>query len=1765
MTGGVFSRTMITAFAVVMLVAPVSGKDSPQESDIANPHVARAMQYVFPDETRSTAAPDRSAPAMSLGGAGVATASPGVKVGETWYDQQRNGSMGRMVDWGWGPDLGDGMDYGFAIHYCYMQLPGPVLEDYHIYYNCYMGQTGTQLYPGLGVSVQSPSEYAAGGGLDVTQMLRTEGETILQAANQAVIICHNNQGSGCASQVYYDYCPMCAYFGLTSRVPDSVQSYPAMTGNSASWPAMRYHDVAGHEPVTHVIAQSSSPGAGDQLVIYYFRKVGIGMDGAWDYPPYVIDTIYDLSQDVACSMTDGKMALVWTGNLPNDGDCDTCSGTSPFVQLDNDIYYQISDNYGADFNPRVNVTKNVDGEAGFRPYTDLSALITQDAANGVNALHIGWSGRIWPADAGSGGYIGLNCRMFHWGENLGTGGFDGPDPQTDNAIIRTAGNLDWNQTTCNGGAWQMNGSKMTISECNGRLYYLWVQFNDPNIMMDDCAARAQTGDVVGSANGELYLAVSDDGGLTWDLPRNLTNSHTPGCDSASGTGGRCESDHWPSMARFGTNIVGDDMTGAEILLPAGDLAVDNGWYMSVQYISDPDAGAIVQNEGSWQNANVQSFQLVCVDPEATPLLAPSWTSIGFPSWSHQYVIHDTDLVLENTGNSAATFTVTPEEDEGPAGWLDVSGNLQGTVVLPSGLAGIMTGQVYINALGTVGGDPGMVTILSGRLIIGGNHVTGPDTIEIEHRVVDTVITPVWDTIYAGDEDACMALTVGNNGNWGQQGIGQVNMDYFDYGDCDDAEEGSPGDTIPGNATIYVNDASPVICWMDATDTVRCNWSIFGDGYLSDNGFFPWSHTPPTDMGDYEVFQSSFVTRDSGIMFENNWIAPRAAVDSCHFLIQYMKVYAQDGETHEGLAIGEAIDWDIPSDSAARNRCGFDPGLRLIYQQGSEWDQDDAYECMNNSDRYGGIELLQILENGEPAGEQYGCYTMDNSTQVYPAGAFVPDSIYMYMANNEGYVLSDSVDADLHAVMTFRWDYTLGPDDTLEVYKCMITSNVNYAAFIADAEACHQWYDDHIRPEPVYVCGDVNDDSRVNVGDITYLVAYLFGSGPPPPIMEAADMDGVPGVDVGDLTYLVGYLFQGGPPPPPPIGGKQTSRSTQPGGNVYLDYVDGLYHSSRYIRAGEPITFHIRVSNVIATKGTDIPGLTNGFRIYSPTGTPISVSSAVSTSGFDDSTSLDGGRFVNSFGASGDTTGFGGYALQGVGVPNGLDIVAYTITLDPIDAKFRGAEVCLDSTWYPPSNEWIWATGSETYVPDWGGPYCFTVVDPIDLVADFTATPTAGDTSTVFQFYADTTGAPDWWDWDFGDGQHSSVQNPTHKYGYPGRFEVTLTVRNAVEESNPHKKLEFIQVRNILWSDLYAEVNINAWGSRPGYDIWYWCSFHNAGNLPAEDCTLKVLLPAAMAFEGIRDSSGAVINPGQYSFVGDTIVMSLGTIEPSNDWNRIVPYGTLSSQVTPGFDTLVTEMWLSTTTADGNSRNDYVRHAQIVTNPSKSGTRTAYSADKLASPNGTNLAYAIEPDQRLSYTIAFENAAEATAPISSIEIVDTLDVNLDWSSSSLSIGEMSHPEACRFVGFDVLTGELTWYCDKIYLPPNVSPPDGEGYITYSVNPDQGLMSGAEIINFAYLKFGFDSPVQAPGPAGLYRRIGECCIPPIRGDINYDNAVLIDIADLVYLVDYMFNQGPAPVCFDESDVNGDGGGVLAIDDLVYLVDFMFNGDPPPVSCP
>ncbi len=62
-------------------------------------------------------------------------------------------------------------------------------------------------------------------------------------------------------------------------------------------------------------------------------------------------------------------------------------------------------------------------------------------------------------------------------------------------------------------------------------------------------------------------------------------------------------------------------------------------------------------------------------------------------------------------------------------------------------------------------------------------------------------------------------------------------------------------------------------------------------------------------------------------------------------------------------------------------------------------------------------------------------------------------------------------------------------------------------------------------------GDVDYDKRVNVVDMTYLVDFLFRTGPmPQPEMIVGDLDCNLAVNVADLTYFVDYMFRNGPIP-----------------------------------------------------------------------------------------------------------------------------------------------------------------------------------------------------------------------------------------------------------------------------------------------------------------------------------------------------------------------------------------------------------------------------------------------------------------------------------------------------------------------------------------------------------------------------------------------------------------------------------------------------------
>jgi len=67
----------------------------------------------------------------------------------------------------------------------------------------------------------------------------------------------------------------------------------------------------------------------------------------------------------------------------------------------------------------------------------------------------------------------------------------------------------------------------------------------------------------------------------------------------------------------------------------------------------------------------------------------------------------------------------------------------------------------------------------------------------------------------------------------------------------------------------------------------------------------------------------------------------------------------------------------------------------------------------------------------------------------------------------------------------------------------------------------------------YWPGDVTFDGIVNIGDIVFLLNYIYLNGPPPPHPISADVNEPDGViDIEDIIYLISYLCQSGPNPLP---------------------------------------------------------------------------------------------------------------------------------------------------------------------------------------------------------------------------------------------------------------------------------------------------------------------------------------------------------------------------------------------------------------------------------------------------------------------------------------------------------------------------------------------------------------------------------------------------------------------------------------------------------
>ena len=82
-----------------------------------------------------------------------------------------------------------------------------------------------------------------------------------------------------------------------------------------------------------------------------------------------------------------------------------------------------------------------------------------------------------------------------------------------------------------------------------------------------------------------------------------------------------------------------------------------------------------------------------------------------------------------------------------------------------------------------------------------------------------------------------------------------------------------------------------------------------------------------------------------------------------------------------------------------------------------------------------------------------------------------------------------------------------------------------------------------------------------------------------------------------------------------------------------------------------------------------------------------------------------------FGNGSDTVIVGGFGDIGsgvIGIRDGLDLKAWSITIDSVDQGSVGKTLCIDSC-SRGAQLWLWANDDLQFVPSWDGPHCFEIV------------------------------------------------------------------------------------------------------------------------------------------------------------------------------------------------------------------------------------------------------------------------------------------------------------------------------------------------------------------------------------------------------------------------------------------------------------------------
>jgi hypothetical protein len=1054
-----------------------------------------APMYGMPGAEAGYTAPDQQPGKIPLGSSGFR--GPINTLGTTTYDYQHNCTMGRQVEHDerhFPP--GDPRDnVGWYVSFDWMAQAGAVLgQGRGVGYNAYSIDDCDFVFAAGGIRI----EPAYGGYVCI------DSDT-----GWAVPGAHVIPAGIYYAMAFWDLWTSGPQFGVfTTDYPTDNYGYAANNGtgpgNENIWPMIEW-DIDGVEQVLHMTTSES--GAPDEQTCSYYRRTGPygGGLGVWSNQR-VIDSVMAITVTVATSPISDKVAITWLA--PADFVRET---PDEFVsQAWNDVWFAIStDNglnwasnptmggapsigntvdlgIGGGYNPAVGGNLTTYAQMGeYKAYCEVSALwsVKDDPDDW---LQIVWSGKRWDGDSL---IFRRQGAVWHWNQK-----FD---------EITTVVTADWDTGgSCFDHAWGTDVGKMNVSECQGRLYVLFTQFGKADNPCGDVDANNNV------VNGYLYMSAYDEFYRAWDRGQRVTTtSETPtGCIPGTMAGpGTCNSEYWATMARYGRH----------------DTCQSNPdeWVLDIEYINDYAPGGCVQTESGVWTVNPVNW-VISPCREAVP--EPGYADDAGPGYGlcvgePILVVGTSDatsvvLTMVNNGIVDNNYSIIATVDSSNGASNGANTDLQ--VTPASGFIPSKGGIEEVDIDITTSGEDEFTTVY-GTITV--THEAGENPPNDRVIPVCITVTDYYEPVdYVTLVTTCKQLRVFNNGQMANNTSNET-LDFTD--DPDDC------------AFVYLYDASPLIC-RDVDGTKKCWHTVYDNNYAGEKALRQVSSfTVNTDNTDYTLAYAEFMTGDSAIGLLVEYYAPTAE-QYCNFVIQKLRFWNKTEITLNAVAVGEALDWDIPNfDHGSNNESGYDPDRKIIYQYCCTTDPCDSTKPCQ---RYGGIAppLDTTFKNS---------MTLQNAIYVYTTGPFgedaplPPDTMY----GGPSLAALDSCE-DLFTLVTFDV-YDLDPADTQCVIKILATSKNDPAAAqlklsVGDAHFFADGHEDIPCTSGPGPCdckpGDANGDGDINVGDAVYLISFVFKGGPAPTPYAtcSGDANCDCAANVGDAVFIIAYVFKGGPAP-----------------------------------------------------------------------------------------------------------------------------------------------------------------------------------------------------------------------------------------------------------------------------------------------------------------------------------------------------------------------------------------------------------------------------------------------------------------------------------------------------------------------------------------------------------------------------------------------------------------------------------------------------------